>query len=173
MDALKLPYLNPDNPILAIDLNNTLMDQIAGIVRASKGRLTRADFSEWDVDNSAKMGMSKARYLAWAWQNPYSELLSPPFHNADRQLFRLHQAGVKIWIVTATVMSDREIAGWLWCNGIIFDRIIKTKDKRGIGDLLIDDSPTTCEQFYSSGLPILRYRLAWNEHLSHIPAIRW
>lgn len=172
MDALKLP-LNPDNPILAVDLNNTLMDQIAGIVRASKGRLTRADFAGWDVDNSAKMGMSKEQYLAWAWQNPYSELLSPPFHNADRQLFRLHRAGVKIWIVTATVMNEKEIAGWLWCNGIVFDRIIKTRDKVGIGDLLIDDSPTTCEQFYSDGLPILRYRLAWNEHLGHIPAISW
>jgi len=168
-----LPYLNPARPTVAIDLDNTLLDQISGIVRASKGRLTPADFATWDADNSAKMGMSRDQYLAWAWQNPYSELLSPPFPNADRQLCRLKRAGVAIWIVTATVLSEKEIGGWLWCNGIFFDKIIKTQDKRGLGDILIDDSPSTCAAFYDAGLPILRYRLAWNEHLGHVPGVRW
>src|SRR5574341_1147865 len=173
MDTLILPYLNPDNPTLAIDLDNTILDQISGIVRASKGRLSHSDFDEWDKDNSAKMGMTTEQYLQWAWQNPYSEMLSPAFPGADIQLARWHRAGIRIWIATATVLSERDIAGWLGCNGIFYDRIIKIQDKRGIGDLLIDDSPTTCQKFYEAGLPILRYELAWNKHLDHIKSIEW
>lgn len=90
------PYLNPDDPVLSVDLNNTVMNQQAGIIRASKGRLSLPDFDEWDKDNSAKMGMNKADYLHWAWQNPYTELLSPAFPGASQALWHIKKAGVKI-----------------------------------------------------------------------------
>lgn len=167
------PYLNPASPIVAVDLNNTIMDQIGGIVRASKGRLNRADFAQWDVDLSAKMGMSREAYLKWAWQNPYSELLSEPFPGTAPALWRVKLTRVQIWIATASVLSLADIRGWLNWHGIPHDRIIKTSDKAGLGDVLIDDSPTTCEKFYQAGLPILRYRLAWNEHLAHVPGVQW
>lgn len=168
-----LPYLNPQNPVLAVDLNNVVMDQIGGIVRASKGRLKVSDFDQWDIDLSGKMGMSKERYLSWAWANPYSELLSEPFPNAAQSLWRIKRGGIQIWIVTASVLSRNDIRGWLGCNGIPFDAIIKTQDKRGIGDVLIDDSPITCQKFFDEGLPILRFELSWNQHLTNIKGVRW
>lgn len=173
MLSLLRPYLNPSNPVLSVDLNNTVMNQQAGIIRASKGRLSMVDFDEWDKDNSAKMGMSREQYLHWAWQNPYSELLSDPFPGASQALWRIKRAGVKIWIVTATVLSLNEIRGWLDCNGVPFDRVIKTQDKMGIGDCLIDDSPVTVQKFYDASLPVLRYELAWNQHLTQVKGVRW
>lgn len=160
-------------PVIAVDLNNTIMHQIGGIVRASKGRLSLSDFDEWDKDLSYKMGMNREQYLQWAWANPYSEMLSEPFTGASQVLMQLKKSGHKIWIVTASVMSRSDIAGWLGCHGIVYDRIIKTSDKRGIGDILIDDSPITCQKFYDEGLPILRYELAWNSHLKHMEGIGW
>lgn len=167
------PYLNPAGPVVAVDLNNTIMDQIGGIVLASKGRLTRTDFNQWDADLSAKMGMSREQFLAWAWDNTYTELLSEPFPGAARALWGFRRAGIGVWIVTASTMSLGDIRGWLEWNGLPHDRIIRTKDKRGIGDVLIDDSPLTCQAFFNEGLPILRCRLAWNEHLIQIPSVNW
>jgi len=167
------PYLNNDNPIIAVDLNNTLMNQIAGIARASKGRLTVSDFDKWDVDLSAKMGMSQERYLDWAWANPYTEMLSPSFPGAARKLAAIKRMGFQIWIVTATVLSPENIEGWLGCNGMTWDKIIKTQDKRGIGSVLIDDSPKTIEAFIKENLPVLRYALPWNSHLKQVPGVGW
>lgn len=157
--------------ILACDLNNTLMDQIQGIVNFSKGKLSLNDFSEWDMDNSGKMGMSTEEYLTWAWKNPNIEISSPAFSGASQALLKVKRQGSQIWIVTASNLSKIQIEQWLVKHTIPFDRIIKTRNKMGIGDLLIDDSPVTCQQFYNSGLPILRYALPWNNHLSYIPKI--
>ena len=55
-----IPYLKRNGyTTLAVDLNNTLMNQQQGIVRASKGRLKISDFATWDVDLSDKMGMTR------------------------------------------------------------------------------------------------------------------
>lgn len=167
------PYLTTDNPVVAVDLNNTLMNQIAGIVRVSKGRLTVTDFDKWDVDLSAKMEMGQDQYLKWAWSNPYTEMLSAPFPGAALRLQQMKRAGLQIWIVTATVLSLRDIEGWLGCAGMTWDKIVKTQDKRGIGNVLIDDSPITCKQFADEGLPILRYELPWNQHLKQVPGVSW
>lgn len=102
-----------------------------------------------------------------------SELLSAPFPGASEALWRIRRSGAQIWIVTASVLSFRDIRGWLDWNGLPHDRIIKTGDKRGLGNVLIDDSPLTCQKFYNEGLPVLRYRLAWNKHLNQIPCIEW
>jgi hypothetical protein len=167
------PYRTTATPVVAVDLNNTLMNQIAGIARASKGRLKVKDFDEWDVDLSAKMGMTKSRYLEWAWSNPYTEMSSPAFTGAARGLASIKRAGWQIWIVTASVLTLGNIEGWLGCNGMAWDRIIKTQDKRGIGNVLIDDSPRTCQQFFDEGLPILRYELPWNSHLTNVLGVGW
>jgi len=167
------PYLTTDNPIVAVDLNNVLMDQQGGIVRASKGRLTVSDFNKWDVDLSHKMGMTREQYLKWAWANPCTEMLSDPFPGAVRGLANIKRMGFQIWIVTATVLSLRDIEGWLGINEMVWDRIIKMGDKRGIGNILIDDSPITCKQFADEGLPILRYELPWNQHLKQVPGVSW
>lgn len=167
------PYLNPVRPIVAVDLNNTLMNQIAGIVRVSKGRLQVSDFDQWDVDLSDKMQMSRDAYLKWAWANTYTELLSAPFPGAALALASLRRAGVAVWVVTATVMTYNNIAGWLGQAGVPYDKIIRTADKMGIGDVLIDDSPATCQTFHAAGLPILRYALPWNSNLNHIKGVTW
>lgn len=159
--------------IVTLDLNNTLMNQISGICRASKGRLTPADFAEWDVDLSDKMGMSKDQYLSWAWANPYTELLSPAFDGAAQAVQAMKRNGATIWIATASHLSELEIKWWLNWHCVPFDKVIRTNDKRGLGDVLIDDSPVTCKTFYDEGLPILRFDLAWNRHLTHIQGVSW
>jgi hypothetical protein len=171
--ALVLPHLHLPNPTIVVDLNNTLMDQIAGIVRLSKGHLTASDFAEWDIDNSSKLGISKEEYLRFAWKNSYAELLSPSFTGASEAMIRFKWAGIRLVIATASNLSLSEIEWWLNSHLIPFDRIVKTSDKRGMGHLLIDDSPVTCELFHREGLPILRYEIGWNKHLTHIQGVRW
>jgi hypothetical protein len=149
------------------------MDQIAGIIRLSKGRLCRADFARWDIDNSAKMGLTREAYLEFAWRNPYAELLSPVFPGAARDMQQISRAGIMIVVATGSNLSMCEIQNWLDWNLIPWDRIVKTTDKRGLGHVLIDDSPLTCEAFYREGLPVLRYALAWNSHLHYIQAVGW
>lgn len=172
LDHVK-PFLNPARPIVSIDLNNTIMDQQRGIIRASKGRLNMSHFAQWDMDNSKEMQMSKEGYLKWAWQNTYSELLSAPFPGAALALASLRRAGVAVWIVTATVMTYNNIRGWLEQAGVPYDKIIKTQDKRGLGDVLIDDSPMTCAAFHAAGANILRYELPWNKSMDYVKGVSW
>jgi hypothetical protein len=171
--GLILPYLRHPNPTLVIDLNNTLMNQIRGIVQMSDGRLTYSDFSEWDIDNGPKLGMTREEYLVYAWKNKYAESISPAFSGASEAMCKFKRAGIRLVIATASNLSLSEIEWWLKWNSIPFDRIVKTTDKRGLGDLLIDDSPVTCEQFHREGLPVLRYEIDWNKHLTHIRGIKW
>jgi len=100
-------------------------------------------------------------------------MLSDPFPGAARKLASIKRMGFQIWIVTATILSLGNIEGWLGCAGMTWDKIIKTQDKRGLGTILVDDSPITCKQFFDEGLPILRYELPWNQHLKQVPGVSW
>ena len=61
-------------PVLSVDLDNVLRDQIGSIIEAVwqryGRRLTREMFSCWDPPMGGLVGISDEEFTAWAWSDP-------------------------------------------------------------------------------------------------------
>ncbi len=147
---------------LDCDLNDCVMQNMECICEQSNGRLLPHHFTGWDAPMGKYMGMTDIEAQRWAYEDPAMQLCAIPHDGAKEALEMLRAAGIKINIVTASCMSEGQIASWLNEWEIPFDRIVKTSVKMG-GNLLIDDSLATAEKRHKAGLPTLVFSQLWNK----------
>lgn len=142
------------------DLNDCLMDN-AGYLCEIFG-LKLSDFTQWDTPLGHLVGMSNNEWLTVAYKTPSTQLAARP-HLGVKELFQeiKSKPGGRINIVTATCLSEQQIAGWLNKYQLPFDRIIKTKVKSGPNQL-VDDSPDTLRMRIKAGLPVKKFERPWN-----------
>ena len=157
-------------PVIAIDWNSTIQNQIGEICRRTN--LRPADFDRWDPPLGSRCGMTDEAFTAWAWGDESIQWMADPYPGAPAAIARL-ASWATIWIVTSTCQPHL-VPKWLRKHNVHFDRIILTGDKGSVEwDVLIDDNPATLESLAAGGRQVLRHEIEWNKNLTHIKGVKW
>lgn len=161
-------------PVLSIDLDNVIRDQIGAIISAVQRRygvtLQREMFSAWDPPLGELIGISNEEFTDWAWSDPMIFANASPVAGAIVALARL-RATHRIVITTSTAWPQLT-EPWLKWWHIPCNEIIHTSDKSSVPfDQHIDGSPATLVKLSEAGRRVVRFRLPWNEHLVDLPAL--
>jgi len=164
-------------PVLSLDLDNTLRDQIGSIITAVARRyrvgLSRDAFSCWDPPLGRILGLPDEEFTAWAWTDENIFTAARPFPGV---VWALHQLRHRyhLLILTSTA-HPRLTEPWLRAWRIPYDQVIHTSDKGSVPFYLhLDDSPLTLASLAAQGRQVLRFALPWNNNLAHLPGLnRW
>lgn len=161
-------------PVLSVDLDNVLRDQIGSIIetvwRRYGRRLTREMFSCWDPPLGGLIGMSDEEFTGWAWSDPAIFVEARPVTGAALALLGL-RTRYRIVITTATACPHLS-EPWLKWWRIPYDQVIHTSDKGSVAFAAhIDDSPGTLQTLAGAGRRVIRFDLPWNRHLVGLPAL--
>ena len=165
---------NTEKQIIAVDLDNTVRDQIGAIIDAVWLKygveLCRADFHCWDAPLGERCGVSNLEWTAWAWGHPQIFEDAVPVEGAAYALGWLMRR-YQVHIVTSTRWPQLT-APWLAKRQIPHNRVFHTADKGSVEwDYLIDDRPDVLEGLHRSGHKVVRFALPWNSHLAHLPTL--
>lgn len=163
-------------PILSIDLDNVIRDQIGSIIEATRARygvsLSRADFNQWDPPLGQRVGISNEEFTAWAWTDRDIFASARPVSGAAQALANLSR---KYYIIITTSTRWPELtAPWLDRWEIPHHEVIHTSDKTGvIFDWHIDDSPSILASLAKANRVGVRWALPWNEGQPGPVLSRW
>ena len=159
-------------PVLAVDWNSTIQNQISEICRTTRGLLVPEDFDRWDPPLGHKIGMSETQFTRWAWSSKYIKWRARPYANAKQALASIRQS-YQVWVVTFTCLERPLVERWFSREGIGYDRLIITGDKGSVPwNVLIDDNPETLAKLHRDGRLVIRFAVPkWNSHLVSVPAI--
>lgn len=164
-------------PILSLDLDNVLRDQIGSIITATARRygvsLSRDAFSCWDPPLGQIIGLDNDRFTAWAWTDPAIFAAARPLPGVVWALHQLHHR--YHLLITTSTAHPCLTEPWLRAWRVPYDQIIHTPDKSSVPfDLHLDDSPTTLQTLTAQGRKVLRFALPWNKGLACLPGLsRW
>lgn len=161
-------------PVLSVDLDNVIRDQIGAIISAVRRRygvtLQREMFSVWDPPLGELIGISNEEFTTWAWADPMIFANAAPVPGAITTLARL-RATHRIVITTSTAWPQLT-EPWLKWWHIPYHQVIHTSDKGSVAfDWHVDDSPATLVKLAEAGRRVVRFRLPWNEHLTGLPVL--
>lgn len=160
-------------PHILIDWNSTIQNQKQGIIWLAHFRwaanLKDSDFSEWDIDLSSRLGVSREEWLS-VWSNEWVFLASPPYLAAAEALGRLRQK-YRIVVLTSAICGPDLCRRWLNENDIPHDEVIWAANKCGFGGLLVDDSPTVLRSRYEQKLMTVTFDQPWNRTFTKFPRL--
>lgn len=161
------------HPHLLVDWNSTIQNQKLGIIRHIKTEynftLHDSDFSQWDIDLSSKIGISRDDWLS-VWSNEQIFSTSPAYEYAQGALAKL-SAKYRIIILTSCACGPDICKRWFVQNDIPFSEVIWTSNKCNYGGLLIDDSPSVLRARYEQSLMTVAFSQAWNRDFDKFPKI--
>jgi 5'(3')-deoxyribonucleotidase len=170
-----VPSLGQAKPVLSVDLDNVIRDQIGSIITATWQRhgvrLSRDLFHSWDPPLGHLVGLSDEAFTAWAWTDPLIFATARPMEDAPGALRSLGR-DYRIVITTSTHHPDLT-RPWLNYWRIPYDEIIHTPHKYEVEfDLHLDDSPLVLADLQRRGRPgAIRFALPWNRHLVNLPTL--
>jgi 5'(3')-deoxyribonucleotidase len=120
-----------------VDMDGVITDFVGAVCEEHNDNVRPEDITKWDL---SEFGIKNE-----TWQKPGFFRNLKPFAGAVETLWKMHQLGDKLWIVTNAMGIDyieEEKAAWVrehipFVRGIVF-----TDQKHTVpGDVLIDDSP--------------------------------
>lgn len=160
-------------PYLLCDWNSTGQNQKAGIITHIKSTynytLQDSDFAEWDIDLSAKIGISRGE-----WDNVWSNeaiFRTAPAYPYFREAMRKLSAKYRIIILTSCACGPDVCRAWFVQNDIPFSEVIWTQNKCAFGGLLIDDSPSVLKARYEQSLMTVAFSQPWNSEFDKFPKL--
>lgn len=169
-----LPGLARRKPVLSVDLDNVIRDQIGAIIDATWQQygfyLSRDLFHCWDPPLGHLVGLSDEEFARWAWTDPLHFATARPVTDAPGALRALHR-DYRIVITTNTCHPELT-RPWLGYWGIPHDEVIHTPHKHEVEfDLHLDDSPLVLADLQRRGRRAVRFALPWNKHLTDLPTL--
>jgi len=146
-----------------VDLDGTVCDFIGPLIERhneiSKDKLCREDINAWDLK---KFGIADT-----TWQTPGFFISLRPLEGAVEVLYKMHQNGDLLWIVTNALDIDfieEEKATWVrehlpFVRGIIFS---DKKYELPADAIMIDDCPEYLEKFTGT---TIKMNTPYNSHV--------
>lgn len=160
-------------PHILIDWNSTVQNQKQGIIWLARLNwavtLTDADFAGWDIDLSARIGISRDEWLS-VWRSEWVFLASPAYPYAAEALARLREK-YRVIILTSAACGPDLCRWWFNHNHIPYDEIMWTGNKCAFGGLLVDDSPAVLKSRYEQSLMTVAFDQPWNRNFSKFPRL--